>query len=211
MKVLIVSNGSISNYNFYNDILKTVDYIICADGGAKHLVKMDVYPNVVIGDLDSIDKKIKELFISKNVEFVKFPTNKDATDTELAVDFAISQKPTEITFIGAIGNRMDHTLANISILKKLLLKGVKGKIIDEKNEIILIDKEIILYRGNSDFISILPVTQEVKGVTLEGLQFPLRDALITFGSSIGVSNRFVDSKASIKIKEGLLLIIKSKD
>lgn len=211
MKCLIVSNGNIENYNFYKKIIIEADLIICADGGAKHLVNMGAIPHIVIGDLDSIDEKNRKLFVSKKVKFLKFPVDKDATDTELATDFALSKNPSEIIYIGTIGSRMDHTLANIALLKKLLEKDVFARIINENNEIYLIDKEIELYGNNGDFISILPLTEKVTGITLKGLKFPLHNAEIRLGSSLGISNSFVDKKATIKIQSGQLLVIKARD
>lgn len=211
MNCLIVSNGTIENYDFYKNILRNMDLIVCADGGAKHLINLGILPDIVVGDLDSIDDIDKEFFCSKNIDFIKFPVNKDATDTELATDIVLSQNPKSITYIGTLGSRMDHTLANINLLKKSLDKGIQAKIVNEKNEIYLIDRQIDLENNGNEFVSIIPVSSSVKGITLEGLKFSLDDIEIPFGSTLGISNKFIEKKAKIKIKEGLLLVIKSKD
>lgn len=214
MKCIIVSNGDICDYNFYKDILKDSDYIICADGGAKHLIKMNIFPNLVIGDFDSISEEDKSIFIEKNVEFYKFPTNKDATDTELALDFALSKGPSELVFLGALGNRMDHTIANVNLLKKLLDNKVKGKIINENNEIYLLNEEnnkIIFSDTKNYYFSIVPMSSDVNGVTLEGFKYPLENACIPLGSTLGISNEANKDSVMIKLKEGLLLVIKARD
>ncbi|SKC87194.1 thiamine diphosphokinase [Maledivibacter halophilus] len=214
MKCIIVSNGDIYDYSFYKDILDDSDYIICADGGAKHLIKMDIAPNIIIGDFDSITPEDKALFMEKNIEFYKFPRNKDATDTELALDLAISKKPSEIIFIGTIGSRMDHTIANVTLLKKVLDNGIKGRIINENNEICLLNNKnskMILSDAKGYYISIIPLSVKVKGVTLKGLKYPLKDVEIPLGSTLGISNEIDKDLASIEFKEGLLLIIKAKD
>lgn len=214
MKCIIVSNGNISDYCFCKNIIETADYIICADGGARHLVNMKVVPDVIIGDLDSIKEEVREFFLKAEVKFHKFPPNKDATDTELSVDFALSHSPSEIIFLGALGSRMDHSLANISLLKKLLNNGVTGKIVNENNEIhILNDRfnEIVICGEEGDYLSLMPLSEKVNGINLHGLKYPLTDAEIPFGSSLGISNEFKATEATVGIKEGLLLVIKARD
>lgn len=214
MRYIIVSNGNISDYSFYNGIFDNSDYIICADGGAKHLIKMNVIPNVIIGDLDSIDEDDKRIFIEKSVEFHKFPADKDASDTELALDFALSRNASEVVFIGAIGSRMDHSIANITLLKKLLDNNIKGKVINEYNEIYLLNNknnQITLHGEKEDYLSIIPLSNIVKGINLSGFKFPLKDAEISIGSSLGISNEFNSDIVRIEIKEGLLLVIKARD
>lgn len=214
MRYIIISNGSIKDYDFYRRIISSDDYIICADGGAKHLIRMDIIPNVIIGDLDSINEEDKKEFIEKKVEFQKFPPNKNATDTELALDFALSHNPSEIILIGSLGSRMDHSIANVTLLKKILDSNIKGKIINENNEIYIMNtknNEMLLSGENDEYLSLIPLCNKVKGITLEGFKYPLYDAEICMGSSIGVSNEFANKQATIKIREGLLLVIKSRD
>lgn len=214
MRYIIVSNGNISDYSFYKGIFHDSDYIICADGGAKHLIKMDITPHVIIGDLDSIDEEDKRIFIEKSVEFHKFPSDKDASDTELALEFALSRNPSEVVFIGAIGSRMDHSIGNITLLKKLLDNDIRGKLINENNEIYLLNNknnEITLHGEKNNYLSIIPLSNVVKGINLSGFKFPLKDAEISLGSSLGISNEFVSDVVKIEIKEGLLLVIKARD
>lgn len=214
MRYIIVSNGNISDYSFYKGIFNDSDYIICADGGARHLIKMNIVPNVIIGDLDSIDEEDKKIFIEKNVEFYKFPSDKDASDTELALDFALVNNPSEVIFIGAIGSRMDHSIGNITLLKKLLDNDIRGKLINENNEIYLLNNkfnEMILHGEKNDYLSIIPLSNTVKGITLSGFKFPLKDAEISIGSSLGISNEFNSDIVRVEIKEGLLLVIRARD
>lgn len=214
MRHIIVSNGDIYNYDFYKEILDDSDYIICADGGAKHLIKMDIIPNVIIGDLDSIYEEDKKVFVEKNVEFFKFPSDKDFSDTELALEYALSHNPSEVIFIGAIGSRMDHSIGNITLLKKLLDKDIRGKLINENNEIYLLNSrnnEMTLHGKKNEYLSIIPLSIIVKGITLTGFKFPLKDAEISIGSSLGISNEFNSDIVKIEIKEGLLLVIKARD
>lgn len=214
MRHIIVSNGGIFDYSFYKGLFEDSDYIICADGGARHLIEMDIMPNVILGDLDSIREEDKKIFKEKKVEFYEFPCDKDASDTELALDFALSHGASEVVFIGAIGSRMDHSIGNITLLKKLLDNDIKGKVINENNEIYLLNNkinELTLQGKEGDYLSIIPLSNSVKGITLSGFKFPLKDAEIPLGSSLGISNEFARDVVKIVIKEGFLLVIKARD
>ncbi|WP_053956950.1 thiamine diphosphokinase [Inediibacterium massiliense] len=211
MRCVIVTNGEILHYESIKNKMKDYDFLICADGGAKHLLKMDLVPHFIVGDLDSIDEEVKKYFQEKKVIFYKFPKEKDYTDTELAVEYALQKGATEILFLGAIGSRMDHTLANVTLLVDLLKKGIKAKIINEQNEIIATNKNIEIEGEKGEYLSIIPLCEKVEGITLKGLKYPLFEATISMGSSIGISNEFKEKKARIEIKKGIILIIKAKD
>lgn len=142
----------------------------------------------------------------------KLNPEKDLTDTEAGIDLAIKLKSTQITIIGAIGTRQDHTIANIHILKKALDKNIKSKIINEKNEIELINKDIVLKKDNKyKYISIIPLTSKVTELTIEGMKYSLKNYTLEIGNSLGISNEQIDEFAEIKIKSGILIIIKSRD
>lgn len=211
MKALIVCNGSIENYSFYTDLFNNVDLIICADGGASHLKKFGVMPHILLGDFDSILKEDLEYFKTHGVQVLKFPVEKDMTDTELAVELAIEKGSNEIIIIGGLGSRMDHSMSNVFLLKKMLANDVKGRIINESNEITVIDSSIKLKKDIGMKVTLLPLTESVEGVTTKGLYYPLIDAKITMGSTLGVSNEFVEDIAEVSIRKGLLLVIKSRD
>ena len=181
------------------------------DGGARHLLQFGVRPHVLMGDFDSISSKDLEYLKKLGTEIIEFPVEKDMTDTELATEYAISKGFKNIIFIGVLGTRVDHSLANILLLKRMLDKGVKGHIVDEYNIITLIRDEISLRKQPGYNLSLLPITSRVEGVTTKGLYFPLNNATIEMGSTWGVSNRFIDETAEVTIHDGLLLVIQSRD
>ncbi|MGB9779240.1 thiamine diphosphokinase [Caldanaerobacter sp.] len=211
MKVLIISNGEIRDYEFYKSLLEEVDMVICADGGANHAYRMKIKPFLIIGDFDSVDKEILEFYQKQGVMVEKFPTMKDETDTQLALKRAIELGANEITFIGVIGDRFDHSYANLSLLLYSLKRGVKSRIINEKNEIYLIDDQIELEGEKGDLLSLLPYSGEVEGIYTKGLFYPLSGETMVMENPYGISNVFIEEKASVKIKKGLLLVIKPKD
>lgn len=211
MTALIVCSGSISDYFHYEKYFRRAEFVICVDGGAKYLRNLGIVPDVLVGDLDSISNEDLEYFKSLNIEIIKYPTQKDMTDAEIAVDYAVDKGFTEIIIIGGIGTRLDHSLANILLVKKLLDKGIKGILVNENNEITMIKDIIEIEREKDVKVSLLPLTGVVEGITTKGLFYPLKGEDIEMGSSRGVSNEFKDDVAEVSIKNGILMVIKSKD
>ncbi len=211
MLAVVVSSGNIIDYSYYDRFFKEADFIICADGGAIHLKRMGIFPDVLAGDFDSIDNELFQYYAQKSVEIIKYPVEKDMTDTELAVEAVVERGYRDIVIIGGTGTRLDHTLSNIFLLKKMLDRGVKGRVVNEQNEIFLISDSVEIMAREGYNLTLLPVTEKVEGITTEGLYYPLRGETIEMGSSRGVSNQFVADKAQVSITSGILAVILSKD
>lgn len=211
MKVLIVGSGKIENYNNLKRECLSNDYIICADGGAVLVDKVDILPDMIIGDLDSINTNILNKFKTLDVEFKKYPEKKDYTDMELCLNHAISIGASEITIMGGTGSRLDHTLANIFLLYLLLEKNIKGKIIDDNNEVYIINDVIELKQDEKEYVSIIPISNIVYGISTNGFEYETNKLNLKFGSARGVSNKLKNYTGKIQIDNGLCLIIKSKD
>ncbi|MCG8641612.1 MAG: thiamine diphosphokinase [Desulfobacterales bacterium] len=215
MKCVIIAGGELVPTPRINRILKSGELIVCADGGARHLRSLDIQPHVLMGDFDSIHRDDLAFLIEKEVEIIEFPARKDLTDTELCVEWAIDQNVNEVVLLGAIGSRMDHTLANIFLLKKLADKGIFGRVINANNELLVIHDrirdQITLNGKKGEILSILPLSRTVTGITLEGFEYPLSEARIEMGSSLGISNCFARERVRIRIRKGILLVSRSKD
>lgn len=212
MKTLIVGSGSELNEELMNKHCSWADFVIAADGGLMHLKKAGHTPNALLGDFDSIpDAILHDIKVRKDVEIIKFPTNKDYTDMELAIDFAIERGASHIAILGASGTRLDHTTANIHLLYKLVKNNIKGYIEDNHNKVYLIDDSITIDKQENNKVSLLPMFPFAKGVTTKGLSYELNNDNLVFGTGLGISNEFSDDKAYISIKEGLLLVFVSKD
>ncbi len=213
MNTLIITGGKI-NKNFAKKYLKSnkYDIIIAVDKGLETIDYLKLEPQYILGDFDSVNTKILEKYKTQNIKIIKLNPEKDLTDTHSAIDLALEIKSTEITILGAIGTRLDHTMANIHILKQALDKNIKAKIVNEKNEIELINKEIIIKKDdNYKYVSIIPLTTNVTGITIEGMKYIINDYTLSIGDSLGVSNEQIDKEAKISIKTGILVVIKSKD
>ena len=212
IKTLIVSGGTVEE-NILANFKNEFNCIIASDKGLEALDRYNITPNYIIGDFDSIDKKILDKYINdKNIVIKSLNPEKDYTDTHMALKLAIELKSTNITIIGAIGTRLDHTIANIHILKETLDKNIECRIINSRNEIQLINKKTILELDDDyKYISLIPFTTKVKGVTLKGFKYLLEDATLQIGHSIGVSNEQIEDYAEVDLKKGILILIKSKD
>lgn len=212
MKICIVLNGSVNDYNKTKQIIhkENYDYIIGADGGCNHLYNMGILPNYVIGDLDSINKDLIKYYESKNIIFKKFPTHKDQTDSEICIHLAKTLNATEIHFIGALGGRIDHALSNIGLMYYVLEMGIEPKILTSEEEVVIIHNDTKVIKGKKgDTISILALKQDAIGVTLEKLEYPLNKARVSYLSPLGISNVMLEDECNITVEDGYLLVIRN--
>jgi thiamine pyrophosphokinase len=211
MKCVIIANGDLEYTSDIHRVIKDAKLIISADGGAGHLRALNIVPHVMIGDFDSIFPADKLFFKEKQVRILTFSSRKNHTDSELCVSWALKNNATDITLLGVIGTRMDHTLANIFLLKKLSERHIPARIINKNNEIHIVTDFIEIKGQPGDFLSIIPVTEKVTGITLKGLEYSLVNATVEMGSSLGVSNSFKGDTASVSIEKGVLIVTKSTD
>lgn len=211
MKLAILTNGLIMDQEFYRPKLKDYDRLVCADGGLNHAFNLGIVPQVVIGDFDSTPAKILSYYREKGCKIIKHPIIKDKTDTELALDYAIDQNPSSIDILAGLGTRLDHSLANVHLLKKTLDRKIPTRIITENSDVMLIDSQIQLQGEMGDGVSLLPLTSAVTGVFATGLAYPLVNGVFTIGKPYGVSNYMIQTRVDIKIASGLLLVIKYRD
>lgn len=211
MNCLVVGSGNVESNELLLSLAKSSALIVCADGGASYLQRAGIIPHVLIGDFDSIEPALLNSFKALDVEIVKYPSKKDFTDMELALDYAVKRGATRIFIMGATGSRLDHTLSNIQLLHKLADSGVEGVIANENNFIYLITSSIELCKKDGYKLSLLPASETVEGITTQGLAYPLKDAVLHVGTGLGISNEFMDEKASVSIKSGKLYVIVSRD
>ena len=187
--------------------------LIGVDNGAYHLIEEDMLPEAIFGDFDSLSSdnlaKIKKLV--PNV-FV-YPPEKDETDLELAVQWAVSQKPESITLHCVTGKRLDHEFGSIALLIKFLNSECPIKIIDEFNEMYVIKEGAhqISKLTHFKYISFFSLGTQIENLTLRGFKYPLTNHLLEIGSSLCVSNELVENVGSISFSSGIALVVRSKD
>lgn len=209
-RVLIFAGGNM-NPVFLEEIRQN-DLVIGADRGALFLVEHGIHPHISVGDFDSITpEELEKVKCASGKIITCDPINKDLTDTELAYVTAMDNEATEIIMMGVTGSRMDHTLANIQIMLRGLQHQVQSAIYDTHNYITLTGSTITIQEHGFTYASLVPLTPEVTGITLEGFMYPLDNATLRMGQSLGISNRLIGQEGTIRIESGLLLIIQSRD
>ena len=188
--------------------------IIVCDRGLEALYQLKIIPNHVVGDFDSVSSEVLEFYKKQTqIIFHTYNAEKDNTDTDIALKLATRLKSSKITILGALGKRMDHAIANIHILKDALYAEIPCKILDEYNRIYLINKETTLEKEKvyGKYVSLIPLTSTVEGLTLTGFKYPLNEYTLPIGTSLGISNEIIEDRAYIKMKKGILIAIESKD
>lgn len=212
MKAAIIGGGVVDNYITFAEEVKKCDYIICADGGIRHLINVNIPPDLFIGDKDSCDfDKIKNTSILKYTKVIFHNPVKDDTDMQLCIKWALDNNYNEIVLFAAIGGRVDHEISNIFNLRYILESGRKGMIFSDTDRIYLINNNITVKREIGYYLSLIPITTTVRGVTAKGVLYPLENKDLIQGTSLGISNEFISEYAEISVADGLLLVIVSKD
>ncbi len=178
-------------------------YVIAADSGFDHAHRLGVPVDLLVGDLDSISAD----GLGSAVEIERHPTDKDATDLAIALDAAARRKPSRVLVVGGAGGRIDHFLANAALLtapaySRLDLTWLPGGAV-----IHVVRHRIELSGSPGDVVSLLPYGGPARGVRTFGLRWPLTDAELGPGTSLGVSNLMIDTMATIELDDGVLLVV----
>lgn len=190
------------------------DLLIGADNGAAYLTERGYSLYAALGDFDSVTDSMKESIRANSGQFIECdPVMKDASDTQMAFEFALRQNPAAIVICGALGSRFDHSLSNVQLLVKALDRRIDCMIADEHNEITIAgaNRPVQITRKHFAYASLLPLSSTVTGVTLEGFRYPLDNATLTLGNSLSVSNELIADEGVVSIQTGKLLVIQSKD
>jgi thiamine pyrophosphokinase len=205
--VFVVSGGDLGDLIFLRKQAETAAplAVICADGGARHLDAAGIIPDLIVGDMDSLDSESLGYYEAKGCRIIRHLRQKDETDTELALHEAFRMEPAEVWIWGALGHRVDHALANISLLALGKQKGIEVKLIDEWCEVFLIDRRTVIAGEAGQTVSLFPFAGPAAGITLTGFEFPLRSAVMEIGRPYGVSNRLMADQGVIEVDSGCLL------
>ena len=209
-KIIIISAGRLGDRTFFRKKIAEIGncLIVCCDGGACHLRQSGIDPDVIIGDMDSIDLAQLAVYVDQEIKIIKYPANKDFTDTELALDYALSLKPAAVYIWGALGGRIDHTLANVFLLHRGQEKGTGIYLVDEYCEAFVLDNETAFNDAVGQTVSMIALSPKVEGITLGGFLYPLKEETLIMGASRGISNIVSETCAGIQVRSGKLLVIR---
>ncbi|HVF25183.1 MAG TPA: thiamine diphosphokinase [Anaerolineales bacterium] len=210
-RIIIFANGEIPRLESARLLLHADDYLICADGGTRHALALGLKPNLVIGDMDSIDQAQWQKLKSAGVPIELFPRDKNETDLELALERAIELGPKVILIIGALGGRLDQTFGNTALLSDSRLASVNVRLDDGLEEIFFCRDQAEVRGRSGDLVSLIPWGNPVQGVQTQGLQWSLQRETLLPEKTRGISNEMTGETASITITSGLLLVIHRRE
>ncbi|MBQ5868547.1 MAG: thiamine diphosphokinase [Lachnospiraceae bacterium] len=222
MKTCLLISGGPLDLSFAKEFLKDrkYDFVVAADAGFSVCLDLGIQPDLLVGDFDTFGReKIQTYLSDPQYQIEMHKPEKDETDTELAFRRIREAGFDEVDVLGALGGRLDHEISNIHLLVHERRRGLQANCYDAKNRIYILDSEqkneynFSRSRQYGTYVSFLPITEQVKGITLTGFKYPLQDKDISIlnNPSLCVSNEILDETAAISLKEGILMCIESKD
>ncbi len=211
MKAVIVAGGDKPSEELLKSYIEYADLVLGADKGSEYLYDYNITPDVILGDFDSINKEKLKMIENKNIEIIKFPPEKDYTDTEIAIMEAMKRGADTIYLFAGIGTRADHTLGNIGLILTTKKKGARLIIIDDHNRMYLADKSMSLNGTYGETISFHALSDVVKGFEIKGAKYNLDSYDMHLLDPRAICNEFLDTPINIKYESGELLIIHSID
>lgn len=218
MKTCLIVTGGTMDLEFAGSFLtnKHYDMVVAVDGGLEHLKPLGIIPDAVVGDFDTVNRTVfQEYHKLEQVAWEIHRPEKDETDTELAIETAIQMGAGRITILGGTGGRIDHLLANIHLLSGCMERGVSASIVDRQNRLYLLNQGRTFRREeiHGTYLSFIPLTERVEGITLTGFKYLLQGKSITIGREAGlcVSNELVEETGTITFDTGILICVESRD
>lgn len=206
-RIVIFANGEVPDIRRAAGLIRPTDRIVCADGGSQYALALELQPEVVIGDLDSLQEADRRKILATGTPLRQYSRDKDQTDLELALQYAIEQHASEILIVGALGRRLDQTLANVAMLTASALASLDVQFDDGLEQVLCCRKHARIEGAPGDLISLIPWGEAAEGVRTEGLRWPLRAETLHPEHSRGVSNEMLAETAEIGVTAGLLLVV----
>lgn len=204
-RCVIVGGADILNYEGAKKYLGAEDFYVFCDCGLRHAEGLGVAPHLIVGDFDSHPNP------ESTVETIVLPCEKDDTDTVFAVKEALRRGFEDFLILGAVGQRLDHTLGNVSILKMLFDLGKRAVIADDYTEMTAVGREPQYIPDSYPYFSLINMFGETSGITIKNAKYPLENAEITCDYQYGISNEALKGeRAEVSVKNGTLLLIKVK-
>jgi len=203
----IFVNGEFERSKKTLDLLSEAELIVAVDGGLDHLTKLGVTPHIIIGDLDSVDREKLSYFEDIGVGITKFPEKKDQTDLELALQYVAESGFENIYLLGATGGRIDHFLGNLYLCSNPKFADKEIKLLSKNNELFVCKQNQQIYGQPGDLISLIPISEQVKGIKTQGLEYPLENEDLNRWEARGISNLMVEETAKIHFQSGVLLCV----
>jgi thiamine pyrophosphokinase len=208
MRAIIFANGIITDYSACRAHLRPGDLLICANGGTRHALALDLLPHLIVGDLDSFPTDQRALMERAGTRFLTYPARKDQTDLELALLAAQQAGATSIHLMGTMGGRLDQTIANLLLLAREEWSTVALSLSDGPETAWVTRTRIEVTGMAGDTVSLIALAPEVCGIFTDGLEYPLADGRLLFGSTLGISNVMLAERATVRVGSGTLLVVR---
>lgn len=211
MKGILIAGGSVPPYKkFLDQYFADVDFIACADSGINIVRKMGYVPNLLIGDMDSLNHELLNSSDLKSMEIIELNPDKDYSDTYHAIDALRERGVKQLTVLGALGSRADHSLSNIFTLEHFI-DSMKIKFIDGQNSIELYKKgEFEIDKDNYEYLSIFCLSDQCK-FSVEDVKYEVHEFENSRSNPIGLSNEILGEKAKLIIHHGIVIVVQSND
>jgi thiamine pyrophosphokinase len=214
-RIIIFANGELPDLDKARALIQPDDYIICADGGTRHALALNLKPDLIIGDMDSAERGPLQILQDAEVSIELFPHDKNETDLELAINRAIQLNPKQIMIVAALGGRLDQILANITLLTDPRLSTLRqgsGRAFDVRlddgvEEIFLCRDQVQVDGRPGDIVSLIPWGGAAAEVQTINLKWPLRKETLYPDKTRGISNEMLGESASVSIGSGSLLVV----
>lgn len=203
-KCAVISGAPENNLSYYNKYLKD-RYIICADSGYKKCERLNITPDLIIGDFDSSPKP------DVLCEIIELQVRKDDTDTFYCIKEAINRGYNDIVILGGIGSRIDHTYSNILSVNYCFERNVNCALVNEKNMLTVISGETVIKKGKFEFFSLFALFEKCFGVSIKGAQYELECAELEPSAQFTQSNAFKNDVVIINAEKGKIILILSND
>jgi thiamine pyrophosphokinase len=205
-RIVIFANGLLPDLEKARLILRSDDFLLGADGGTHHILALGRRPDLVIGDLDSLDPQVHARLEGEGVKIVRYPRDKDATDLELAVQHALSLQPPSVLIVAALGERLDQTIGNLALASDAALANFDIRMDDGVETAFFCRDQAAVQGRRGDVVSLLPWGDAVTGVRTEGLKWALHGETLLPHKTRGLSNEMQGERASVQIDSGVLLV-----
>lgn len=207
MRAAIVGNGRLPATRGLRQLLRHADLVVCADGGLRVMRALGITPEVAVGDFDSASPSLLAWARRRGTRLLAHPREKDKTDTELAMQYALRTGATTIDLIGVLGGRVDHTLANIALLVALARQRRRARIVHGTTELFLATPQASIPGRVGDRVSLIPLSARATGISTHGLKYPLAHSTLRMDATRGISNEITASPAHVRTRRGWLLIV----
>ncbi len=207
MRAVIWINGEFPDPAAHRRLLQSDDLLIAVDGGTAHALALGLTPQVLIGDMDSLEPTVRARLEAAGTRVIVHPAAKDETDLELALLYALEQGVDEVLLLAALGGRLDQTLANLLLLAHPALAGIRVRLVEGPQTAFWIRGQAVFEGQPGDTVSLIPLGGDAHGVTTEGLRWPLHDETLAVGPARGVSNVLTGTQARVTVRAGGVLCV----